>query len=200
MYLVENGRGCAPRSEVRDPAELAYVTQTTLSVDDTARHRRGLRARFPRSGAAQGRHLLRHPEPPGRGEELSRTASDLLVVGSRNSSNSNRLRELAEKEGTPPPDRRPEDIDPAVAGGQAAIGVTAGASAPEVLVQQVIARLRELGRDDGRGKRRPGRKRGVRAATGSAMQIERWGHMQLNCLRHRHWQQLLGARVDRVCG
>ena len=70
----------------------------------------------------------------------------LLVVGSRNSSNSNRLRELAEKEGTPAwLIDGPGDIDPVWLAGKTVIGVTAGASAPEVLVQQVIARLRELG-------------------------------------------------------
>jgi 4-hydroxy-3-methylbut-2-enyl diphosphate reductase len=70
----------------------------------------------------------------------------LLVVGSRNSSNSNRLRELAEKEGTPAYlIDGPEDINPIWLAGKSAIGVTAGASAPELLVQQVIDRLRELG-------------------------------------------------------
>jgi 4-hydroxy-3-methylbut-2-enyl diphosphate reductase len=79
-------------------------------------------------------------------KDLSRNCELLLVVGSRNSSNSNRLRELAEKEGTPAHlIDGPDDIDPTWLGDKTAIGVTAGASAPEVLVQQVIARLHELG-------------------------------------------------------
>jgi len=79
-------------------------------------------------------------------KELSGRCELLLVVGSRSSSNSNRLRELAEKEGTPAYlIDGPADIDSAWLAGKTAIGVTAGASAPEVLVQQVIDRLRELG-------------------------------------------------------
>ncbi|MCC9000534.1 MAG: 4-hydroxy-3-methylbut-2-enyl diphosphate reductase [Candidatus Contendobacter sp.] len=146
LYLVETVEDVWTLP-VRHPEELAYVTQTTLSVDDTARIVTALRARFP---AVQGPRKDDICYATQNRQDAVKNLSDrcelLLVVGSRSSSNSNRLRELAEKAGTPAYlIDGPEDIDPAWLANQTAIGVTAGASAPEVLVQQVIARLRELG-------------------------------------------------------
>jgi 4-hydroxy-3-methylbut-2-enyl diphosphate reductase len=146
MYLVENVED-VPALTVRHPAELAYVTQTTLSVDDTARIVAALRDRFPAiQGPRKDDICYATQNRQDAVKELSGRCQLLLVVGSRSSSNSNRLRELAEKEGAPAYlIDGPDDIDPVWLVGKTAIGVTAGASAPEVLVQQVIARLRELG-------------------------------------------------------
>lgn len=146
MYLVETVADVG-KLMVRNPAELAYVTQTTLSVDDTIRIVDALRARFPAiQGPRKDDICYATQNRQDAVKELSEQCELLLVVGSRNSSNSNRLRELAEKEGIPAwLIDGPEDIDPAWLAGKTAVGVTAGASAPEVLVQQVIDRLRELG-------------------------------------------------------
>jgi len=146
MYLVETVQD-VQALEVRNPAELAYVTQTTLSVDDTARIVAALRERFPAiQGPRKDDICYATQNRQDAVKDLSRDCELLLVVGSRNSSNSNRLRELAEKAGAPAQlIDGPDDIDPLWLVGKTAIGVTAGASAPEVLVQQVIARLRELG-------------------------------------------------------
>lgn len=146
MYLVETVEDVQALA-VRHPDELAYVTQTTLSVDDTARIVAALRQRFPAiEGPRKDDICYATQNRQDAVKELSRNCELLLVVGSRNSSNSNRLRELAEKAGTPAHlIDGPEDIDPHWLVGKTAIGVTAGASAPEVLVEQVIARLRELG-------------------------------------------------------
>jgi len=133
--------------EVRDPQRLAYVTQTTLSVDDTRRIVEALKARFP---AIQGPrkddicYATQNRQDAVR--ELARHCDRILVVGSRNSSNSNRLRELAEQQGVAA--RLIDDadqIDAAWLEGAQCVGVTAGASAPEVLVQAVVDRLRTLG-------------------------------------------------------
>ena len=146
MYLIEKVED-VPALTVRDPAELAYVTQTTLSVDDTARIVAALRDRFPAiQGPRKDDICYATQNRQDAVKELSSRCQLLLVVGSRSSSNSNRLRELAEKEGAPAYlIDGPADIDPAWLVDKTAIGVTAGASAPEVLVQQVIARLREVG-------------------------------------------------------
>lgn len=146
MYLVETVEDVG-RLPVCDPAELAYVTQTTLSVDDTARIVTALRERFPLiQGPRKDDICYATQNRQDAVKDLSAKCELLLVVGSRSSSNSNRLRELAEKAGTPAwLIDGPADIDPAWLAGKATIGVTAGASAPEVLVQQVIDRLRELG-------------------------------------------------------
>lgn len=146
MYLVETVEDVRAL-RVRNPTELAYVTQTTLSVDDTARIVVALRERFPAiQGPRKDDICYATQNRQDAVKELSGRCELLLVVGSRSSSNSNRLRELAEKEGTPAYlIDGPADIDPAWLAGKTAIGVTAGASAPEVLVQQVIDRLRELG-------------------------------------------------------
>ncbi|TVR61480.1 MAG: 4-hydroxy-3-methylbut-2-enyl diphosphate reductase [Candidatus Competibacteraceae bacterium] len=146
MYLVETVEDVAALA-VRDPGELAYVTQTTLSVDDTARIVAALRERFPAiQGPRKDDICYATQNRQDAVKDLSERCELVLVVGSQSSSNSNRLRELAEKSGTPAwLIDGPADIDPAWLTGKTAIGVTAGASAPEVLVQQVMARLRELG-------------------------------------------------------
>jgi 4-hydroxy-3-methylbut-2-enyl diphosphate reductase len=135
------------RLSVRDPERLAYVTQTTLSVDDTRDVIDALKRRFP---------LIRGPEladicyaTQNRQNAVKALADDidlLLVVGSPNSSNSNRLRELGERRGVPSHliDFE-QDLDPAWFRPGMRIGLTAGASAPESLVQRVLARLRSLG-------------------------------------------------------
>ena len=146
MYLVETAED-AQSLTVRNPNQLAYVTQTTLSMDDTARIIAILRERFPGiQGPRKDDICYATQNRLDAVKELSARCELMLVVGSRNSSNSNRLRELAEKEGTPAHlIDGPEDINPTWLAGKTAIGVTAGASAPEVLVRQVIARLRDLG-------------------------------------------------------
>ena len=132
---------------MRDPADLAYVTQTTLSVDDTARIVAALRERFPAiQGPRKDDICYATQNRQDAVKELSRRCQLLLVVGSRSSSNSNRLRELAEKAARRPADRRAGGYRAGWLAEKTAIGVTAGASAPEVLVQQVIARCGIWGR------------------------------------------------------
>ena len=146
MYLVETVAD-AQNLQVRKPQQLAYVTQTTLSVDDAAQIVSALRERFPAiHGPRKDDICYATQNRQDAVKELSRNCELVLVVGSRNSSNSNRLRELAEKEGTPAYlIDGPADIAAAWLVGKRKIGVSAGASAPEVLVQQVLARLQELG-------------------------------------------------------
>ena len=146
MHLVETIDDVATL-QVKNPGHLAYVSQTTLSVDDTAEIIEALKARFP---------AIQEPKKgdicyatTNRQEAVKFMAPQVevvVVVGSPNSSNSNRLREVARKMGTPAyMVDRAEQIDPAWLEGHQRIGVTAGASAPEVLVQAVIDRLKELG-------------------------------------------------------
>ena len=146
MYLVETVADVQTLT-VRRPDGLAYVTQTTLSVDDTARIVAALRERFPAIECPRKDDICYATQNRQDAvKELLRHCDLLLVVGSRNSSNSNRLRELAEKAGTPAHlIDGATDINPDWLVDKTAIGVTAGASAPEVLVEQVIARLRVLG-------------------------------------------------------
>ena len=148
IYLVEDEEDVA-RLEVRNPAALSYVTQTTLSMDDTARVIDALRARFPAiQGPRKSDICYATQNRQDAVKQLAEGCELLLVVGSPNSSNSNRLRELAERMGTRAhlidgaEDLRREWFD-----GVQRIGITAGASAPEVLVQGVIGRLREWGAD-----------------------------------------------------
>jgi 4-hydroxy-3-methylbut-2-enyl diphosphate reductase len=146
IYLVENEADVATL-EVQDPSRLAYVTQTTLSMDDTARVIDALRARFPLIQGPRKDDICYATQ--NRQDAVKQLAADcdlMLVVGSPNSSNSNRLRELAERMGTPA--YLIDDagqIAPAWLDGKTRLGVTAGASAPEVLVNDVVARLKELG-------------------------------------------------------
>jgi 4-hydroxy-3-methylbut-2-en-1-yl diphosphate reductase len=130
-----------------DPENLAYTTQTTLSVDDTRAVIEALRARFPKiEGPRHDDICYATQNRQDAVRELATQCDLVLVVGSVNSSNSNRLRELAEKQGASAYlIDGAEHIDPAWLVGRRAVGVTAGASAPEVLVQGVIARVRELG-------------------------------------------------------
>ena len=133
--------------EVRDPDKVCYVTQTTLSVDDSAAMIEALRARFPNiKGPKKSDICYATQNRQDAVRKLAAEADLMLVVGSVTSSNSNRLRELAEKQGMPAYlIDGAEDIDPAWLLDRARVSVTAGASAPELLVRQVIERLRQLG-------------------------------------------------------
>ncbi|SDS69016.1 4-hydroxy-3-methylbut-2-enyl diphosphate reductase [Halopseudomonas litoralis] len=146
IYLVENEEDVA-RLQVKDPSRLAFVTQTTLSMDDTARVIDALRARFPAIDGPRKDDICYATQ--NRQDAVKQLASEcelVLVVGSPNSSNSNRLRELSDRMGTPAylidgaDEIRPEWLE-----NVRNIGVTAGASAPDVLVQQVIQHLRDNG-------------------------------------------------------
>ena len=146
MHLVETPADVAVLA-VRDPAKLAYVTQTTLSVDDAAVVVNALRERFPEIVGPKKDDICYATQNRQDAVKLLTPECDVvIVVGSPNSSNSNRLREVAQLRGVPAYlVDLPEQIDPNWLAGKARIGVTAGASAPEVLVEQVIARLRSLG-------------------------------------------------------
>lgn len=151
IHLVETPEDVA-RLDIRRPEHMAYVTQTTLSMDDTARVIEALRKRFPLiEGPRKDDICYATTNRQDAVKELAAKCDALLVVGSRNSSNSNRLRELAETCGTPAYlIDGPDDILPGWVEGRRCVGVTAGASAPEVLVKQVVARLRELGGTEAR--------------------------------------------------
>lgn len=146
IHLVETPADVADLP-IRDPARLAFVTQTTLSMDDTARVIDALRARFPEvHGPRKDDICYATQNRQDAVKELAARCDVLLVVGSRNSSNSNRLRELSEQSGTPAYlIDGAQDIDAAWVTGAANVGVTAGASAPEILVRQVVERLQSLG-------------------------------------------------------
>jgi 4-hydroxy-3-methylbut-2-enyl diphosphate reductase len=146
IYLVEDIDDVAGL-EVGQPDNLAYTTQTTLSVDDTRVVIAALRAKFP---AIQGPknddicYATQNRQDAVR--ELASRCDLVLVVGSINSSNSNRLRELAERDGVEAHlIDGADEIDPAWLTGRTRVGVTAGASAPDVLVRGVIERLQDLG-------------------------------------------------------
>lgn len=146
IHLVETPEDVG-RLEVEDPDNLAFVTQTTLSVDDTARVIAALRARFPNiHGPRKDDICYATQNRQDAVRRLGRDCQLVLVVGSRNSSNSNRLREVAETQGA----RAymidgPDDLQREWLAGVSRLGLTAGASAPEVLVQRVVARLLEWG-------------------------------------------------------
>jgi 4-hydroxy-3-methylbut-2-enyl diphosphate reductase len=146
MHLVQSLEDVA-KLTVRDPLQLAFVTQTTLSMDDTATIVAALRGRFPQLATPRREDICYATQNRQDAvKKLLEQCDVLLVVGSRSSSNSNRLRELAERTGIPgylidgPSDLRREWLD-----GKRAVGVTAGASAPELLVQQVIEQLAQWG-------------------------------------------------------
>jgi 4-hydroxy-3-methylbut-2-enyl diphosphate reductase len=145
IYLVETIEDIE-RLQVNDPDNLAYVTQTTLSVDDTHLIIDHLRERFPAiRGPRKDDICYATQNRQDAVRELAQKVDAFLVLGSTNSSNSNRLRELAEKQGVPAYlIDGADDIDTAWLDSANAIGVTAGASAPEILVQQVINRLEDL--------------------------------------------------------
>lgn len=146
IYLVETPEDAA-QLVVRDPSRLAFVTQTTLSVDDTARIVETLKARFPGLDSPRKEDICYATQNRQDAvKELVSRCDVLVVVGSASSSNSNRLREIAAKRGVPGylVDGA-DDLRRDWFAGARAVGVTAGASAPEILVQQVVTRLREWG-------------------------------------------------------
>ncbi|AUL47851.1 4-hydroxy-3-methylbut-2-enyl diphosphate reductase [Bordetella trematum] len=146
MYLVETVED-VQALQVADPDNLAYVTQTTLSVDDAAAVSRALKARFPNIVEPKKSDICYATQNRQDAVKVLAPQCDLvLVVGSPNSSNSNRLREVAERIGVAAylVDSA-AGVEPAWLVGRHRVGITAGASAPEVLVQQVIDRVRELG-------------------------------------------------------
>jgi|TARA_B110000967_G_C18776244_1_gene505696 4-hydroxy-3-methylbut-2-enyl diphosphate reductase len=146
IYLVEDETDVA-KLEVKDPSKLAFVTQTTLSMDDTAKVIDALRQKFPAiQGPRKDDICYATQNRQDAVKQLAMESDLILVVGSVASSNSNRLRELAERCGcTAYLIDGPEDIDIEWLKQSKAIGITAGASAPDVLVRDVIARLVELG-------------------------------------------------------
>ena len=146
MYLVETEEDVR-RLVVNDPERLAYVTQTTLSIDDCARVIAALKARFPRIVGPKKDDVCYATQNRQDAVKFMAPRCDVvIVVGSPNSSNSNRLREVARNLGRDAylidnaSELRPEWVQ-----GKRSVGVTAGASAPEVLVHEVIQRLQELG-------------------------------------------------------
>ena len=146
MHLVETA-GEVALLEVRNPGKLAYVTQTTLSVDDTAKIVAALRARFASiRGPKRDDICYATQNRQDAVKFMAPRCEVVIVVGSPNSSNSSRLREVAQNMGIEAymvdnaADLRPEWI-----AGKSRVGITAGASAPEVLVSSLIERLKELG-------------------------------------------------------
>jgi 4-hydroxy-3-methylbut-2-enyl diphosphate reductase len=146
MYLVETPEDVIQLT-VKDPHKLAYVTQTTLSMDDAAKVVDALKQRFPDIAAPKSDDICYATQNRQDAvKSLSAQCDLVIVVGSPNSSNSNRLREVARNQGIEAyMVDNASQLDPSWVIGKTRIGVTAGASAPEVLVQEVVARLRELG-------------------------------------------------------
>lgn len=146
MTLIQSAEEVASL-EVRDREKLAYVTQTTLSVDDAEKIVEALKKRFPEIIGPKKDDICYATQNRQDAVKLIAPQADLvIVVGSSNSSNSNRLREVAQSRGAESyMVDNAQELDPGWLWGKRRIGVTAGASAPEVLVQEVIARLRELG-------------------------------------------------------
>lgn len=146
VYLVESPED-VERLIVKDPGKLAYVTQTTLSVDDAAAVIETLRCRFPKIAGPRRDDICYATQNRQDAVKFMATKVDVvIVVGSPNSSNSNRLREVAANRGLPAfMVDRADELRPEWVAGKARVGVTAGASAPEVLVREVIDRLKSLG-------------------------------------------------------
>lgn len=149
MYLVERPEDVA-KLVVKDPTHLHYVSQTTLSVDETSDVIDALRKTFPEiQGPRKDDICYATQNRQDAVRILAGSVDVMVVVGSKNSSNSTRLKELSEKLGTPGYlTDCPEDINPAWFDGKTKVGVTAGASAPEELVNQIIDRIKELGGRD----------------------------------------------------
>lgn len=146
IFLVENPED-VERLEVRDPKRLAFVTQTTLSVDDTARVIDALKQRFPTLTSPRKEDICYATQNRQDAvKSLVARCDAIVVVGSQTSSNSSRLKEIALKAGIPgymvdgADDLRREWFED-----RTTVGVTAGASAPDILVRQVVARLMEWG-------------------------------------------------------
>jgi 4-hydroxy-3-methylbut-2-enyl diphosphate reductase len=146
IYLVDSVAD-VERLHVRSADALAYVTQTTLSVDDAAEIVAALRRRFPRIiGPKKDDICYATQNRQDAVKVMTRQADVVIVVGSPNSSNSNRLREVAAKRGVAAyMIDRADQLLPEWVAGKRSVGVTAGASAPEVLVREVLAKLAELG-------------------------------------------------------
>jgi 4-hydroxy-3-methylbut-2-enyl diphosphate reductase len=146
MHLVETVED-VHALRVSNPEMLAFVTQTTLSVDDASVVAEALRTKYPTISEPKKSDICYATQNRQDAVKVMAPESDLvLVVGSANSSNSNRLREVAERKGIPAYlIDGPESIEPAWLVDRKRIGITAGASAPELLVQQVIERLKALG-------------------------------------------------------
>ncbi len=146
IYLVEEASD-VPHVRVKDPSRLAVVTQTTLSVDDAAEILAAVKQHFPQVREPKQQDICYATQNRQDAVKLLAPQVDVVVVvGSPTSSNSNRLRELAERLGTPAyMVDGAEDLQAAWFEGRQCVGLTAGASAPDVLVQAVIARLRALG-------------------------------------------------------
>jgi len=150
IYLVEDEVDVA-NLQVRKPESLAFVTQTTLSMDDTSKVIDALRLRFPSIGGPRKDDICYATQNRQDAvKQLAAVCDVVLVVGSPNSSNSNRLRELAERLDTPAYlIDGAEDLQQAWFAGKTCIGVTAGASAPDILVKGVIAQLEAWGASGG---------------------------------------------------
>ncbi|HEX8374088.1 MAG TPA: 4-hydroxy-3-methylbut-2-enyl diphosphate reductase, partial [Geminicoccaceae bacterium] len=145
VTLIEDAAQ-ARTAPVPDDVPLAFITQTTLSVDDTAGIVAVLRARFPEMHAPAKEDICYATTNRQAAVKVIAPRAELMVVvGAPNSSNSLRLVEVAERAGCPRAlmVQRGRDLDPGLAAGLSTIGITAGASAPEVLVEEVLARLRE---------------------------------------------------------
>ncbi len=149
IYLVESVAD-VDRLDVSKPDALAYVTQTTLSVDDAAAIVAALRRRFPQiTGPKKDDICYATQNRQDAVKVMARAADVVIVVGSPNSSNSNRLREVAANLGVPSyMIDRADQLEPAWLAGKKHVGVTAGASAPEILVKEVLERLAALGAKD----------------------------------------------------
>ena len=146
MYLVETAQDVA-QLQVKDPLKLSYVTQTTLSMDDAALVVQALQARFPAIQGPRSDSICYATQNRQDAVKIMAKNCDLvIVVGSPNSSNSNRLREVAENQGVEAyMVDNASHLDASWIIGKKHVGVSAGASAPEVLVKDVIAKLQQLG-------------------------------------------------------
>jgi 4-hydroxy-3-methylbut-2-enyl diphosphate reductase len=149
MYLVEKPEDVAGL-QVTDEDNVAFVTQTTLSVDDASQIIAALRARFPKiAGPRKDDICYATQNRQDAIKALAQRCDVVIVVGSPNSSNSNRLREVAANQGVAAyMVDNARELKPEWVTGSRCVGITAGASAPEVLVQEVVSRLRELGAQD----------------------------------------------------
>jgi 4-hydroxy-3-methylbut-2-en-1-yl diphosphate reductase len=148
MHLVERPEDVA-KLEVKDGKNLAFVTQTTLSVDDAQQTINALKKRFPGIvGPKKDDICYATQNRQDAVKALAKQCEVMIVVGSPNSSNSNRLREVAQQQGvTAYMVDNASELRPEWVAGKLTVGVTAGASAPEVLVQQVIDKLKDFGAD-----------------------------------------------------
>ena len=145
VHLISTARD-VDDLKVKDPAQLAYVTQTTLSVDDTREVIDALKRRFPAIVGPDTKDICYATQNRQRAvRELAEQVEMILVIGAPNSSNSNRLREIAEELGVRSHlIENAGQLDPNWLEGVKSVGVTAGASAPDVLVQEVVTKLQRL--------------------------------------------------------